>query len=75
MRNVRNDLMAPALKTFLGGLSYLLPNFSNFDVMPSAAHGRAIPAMLVVQNTAYAAAYCGIVLAAAAAIFSQRNLK
>jgi Cu-processing system permease protein len=75
MRNVRNDLMAPALKTFLGGLSYLLPNFSNFDVMSSAAHGRTIPAMLVLQNTAYAAAYCGIVLAAAAAIFSQRNLK
>jgi Cu-processing system permease protein len=75
MRNVRNDLMAPALKTFLGWLSYLLPNFSNFDVMSSAAHGRTIPAMLVLQNTAYAALYCGIVLAAAAAIFSQRNLK
>jgi Cu-processing system permease protein len=75
MRNVRNDLMAPALKTFLGWLSYLLPNFSNFDVMSSAAHGRAIPAILVLQNTAYAALYCGIVLAATAAIFSQRNLK
>jgi ABC-type transport system involved in multi-copper enzyme maturation permease subunit len=75
MRNVRTDLMAPALKTFLGWLSYLLPNFSNFDVMSSAAHGRAIPAILVLQNTAYAALYCGIVLAATAAIFSQRNLK
>jgi len=75
MRNVRSDLMAPALKTFLGWLSYLLPNFSNFDVMSSAAHGRAIPAALALQNTAYAALYCGIVLFVAAAVFSQRNLK
>ncbi len=75
MRNVQSDLMAPALKTFLGWLSYVLPNFSNFDVMSSAAHGRAIPGMLALQNTAYAVLYCGIVLAAAAAIFSRRNLK
>jgi ABC-type transport system involved in multi-copper enzyme maturation permease subunit len=75
MRNVRSDLMAPALRTFLGWLSYLLPNFSNFDVMASAAHDRAIPAMLALQNTAYAILYCGIVLAVASAVFSRRNLK
>jgi Cu-processing system permease protein len=75
MRTVQSNLMAPALKTFLGWLSYVLPNFSNFDVMSSAAHGRAVPMMLVLQNTAYTALYCGIVLAAAAAVFSQRNLK
>jgi Cu-processing system permease protein len=75
MRNVRSDLMAPALRTFLGWLSYLLPNFSNFDVMASAAHGRAVPAMLALQNTAYAVLYCGIVLAVASAVFSRRNLK
>jgi ABC-type phosphate/phosphonate transport system permease subunit len=75
MRNVQSDLMAPALKMFLEWFSYVLPNFSNFDVMSSAAHGRAIPAMLALQNTAYAALYCGIVLAAATSIFSRRNLK
>jgi hypothetical protein len=31
--------------------------------------------MLIAQNTVYAGLYCGIVLALAAAIFSQRNLK
>jgi ABC-type transport system involved in multi-copper enzyme maturation permease subunit len=75
MRIVRGDLMAPGLKTFLGWLSYILPNFSNFDVMSSAAHGRAIPLTLAAQNTAYAALYCAIVLAASSAIFSRRNLK
>jgi hypothetical protein len=53
----------------------VLPNFENFDVMAAAAHGRAIPGALIAQNTAYAALYCAIVLAAAATIFTRRNLK
>jgi hypothetical protein len=57
------------------GLSYLLPNFENFNVMAAAAHGRAIPNALILQNTAYAAIYCAIVLLIAAAVFSRRNLK
>jgi Cu-processing system permease protein len=75
MRTVRSDAMSAALRTFLTWLSYLLPNFENFDVMSSVAHGRAIPAMLALQNTAYTLVYGTIVLAAAAAIFSRRNLK
>ncbi len=75
MRDVHSDTMAPAVQTFLRWLSYLLPNFENFNVMAAAAHGRAIPAPLILQNTAYAALYCTIVLVAASAIFSRRNLK
>jgi len=75
MRTYRSDTMAPAVQTMLRWLSYVLPNFENFDVMASAAHGRAIPGALILQNTAYAAVYCTIVLAAASVIFSRRNLK
>ena len=75
MRSFHSDTTAPAVQAFLRWLSYLLPNFENFDVMGSAAHGRAVPAALILQNTGYAALYCAIVLAAAAAIFSRRNLK
>jgi ABC-type transport system involved in multi-copper enzyme maturation permease subunit len=75
MRSFRSDTLAPAVETLLRWLSYLLPNFENFDVMASAAHGHAIPPALVAQNTAYAALYCALALAAAAAIFSRRNLK
>ncbi len=75
MRMYRSDTMAPAVQTMLRWLSYVLPNFENFDVMASAAHGRAIPGALILQNTAYAALYCTIVLAAASVIFSRRNLK
>jgi hypothetical protein len=75
MRGFHSDTMAPAIQAFLRWLSYLLPNFENFDVMGLAAHGEAIPAGLVLRNTMYAALYCTIVLTAAAAIFSKRNLK
>jgi len=75
MRTYHSDTMSQALQAVLRWLSYVLPNFENFDVMASAAHGRAIPSALIVQNTAYAAAYCAVVLAAAAAIFTRRNLK
>ena len=75
MRSFHSDTTAPAVQAFLRWLSYLLPNFENFDVMGSAAHGRTVPAALILQNTGYAALYCAIVLAAAAAIFSRRNLK
>jgi Cu-processing system permease protein len=56
-------------------LSYLLPNLENFNLIGAAAHRRSVPGALVWQNTLYAAVYCGIVLAAASAIFSRRDLK
>ena len=66
---------SPALDRIAVWVSYLLPNFENFDVIGAAAHGRGIPAALVAQNTLYAAVYCGMVVTAAAVIFSRRNLK
>jgi ABC-type transport system involved in multi-copper enzyme maturation permease subunit len=75
MRTFQSGTISPALGALLRWLSYVLPNFENFDVMAAAAHGRGIPHALIVQNTAYAALYCAVVLAAAAAIFTRRNLK
>lgn len=66
---------SPRTVAFMRALSYLLPNFENFDVMAAAAHGTEIPRNLILQNTAYTALYCGIVLLGAAAVFSRRNLK
>jgi ABC-type transport system involved in multi-copper enzyme maturation permease subunit len=75
MRTYRSETMAPAMRAILRWLSYVLPNFENFDAMASAAHGRTIPGVLILQNTAYAAVYCTILLVAASLIFSRRNLK
>jgi ABC-type transport system involved in multi-copper enzyme maturation permease subunit len=66
---------SPVLGALTRGLYYLLPNFHNFNVIGMAAHGDAIPTGLVALNTVYAAAYVLVVLLAASAIFSRRNLK
>jgi ABC-type transport system involved in multi-copper enzyme maturation permease subunit len=75
MRTFQFATPNPGMQTLFRALSYLLPNFENFNVMAAAAHGRAVPGALILQNTAYAALYGGIVLLVAAAVFSRRNLK
>ena len=68
------DISAGAM-SLMKGISYLLPNFENFNVMGAVAHGRGVPGALVEQATLYAVCYGAVVLAGAAAIFSRRNLK
>ena len=75
LRNLPVEVMSPAMAMFTSWLSYLLPNFENFNVMALAAHGRAVPGALILQNTLYTVVYCAIVLTAAAAVFSRKNLK
>ena len=75
MRTFRSLTPKPALEAIMSRLSYLLPNFQNFDVMASAAHGRTIPGALILENTIYTVVYCAIVLSTAAAVFSRRDLK
>lgn len=70
------DLTKSAGVKFIARLIYyLVPNFHNFNVIDLASHGEHIPFALVAQNTAYAAVYVSIVLLAASAVFSARNLK
>ena len=75
LRNLPVNVMNPAMAAFTKWLSYLLPNFENFNVMAMAAHGKAVPGAFILQNTLYTVVYCTIVLTAAAAVFSRRNLK
>jgi ABC-type transport system involved in multi-copper enzyme maturation permease subunit len=75
LRNLPVEVMSPQMAAFTKWLSYLLPNFENYNVMAMAAHGRAVPGALILQNTLYTVVYSAIVLAAAAAVFSRRNLK
>ncbi len=75
LRNLPVEVMSPAMSAFTKWLSYLLPNFENFNVMAMAAHGRTVPGALILQNTLYTVVYCTVLLTAAAAVFSRRNLK
>jgi ABC-type transport system involved in multi-copper enzyme maturation permease subunit len=56
-------------------LYYMVPNFHNFNAIAIAAHGEAISFSQIWQNSLYALLYVTIVLVAASAVFSRRNLK
>ena len=65
----------PVILNITRVIYYLLPNFHNFNAMSAASHGFPVPHELIAQNTLYALLYVGVVLIAAAAIFSRRNMK
>jgi hypothetical protein len=56
-------------------VSYFIPNFSTLNQIASVAHGNAIPANIVLLNTAYALTYAGTAVCAASLIFQNRNMK
>ena len=75
LRSLQLTNLTPQMQKFFAVISYMLPNFGNYDVMGAAAHGRSIAAMLILHNTLYTILYCAIVLGAAAVIFSRKDLK
>jgi len=75
MKGISEFTKSPVLKTAATVLYYLVPNFHNFNVIAAVAHGEAVPVAMIWQNTLYAVAYVSVVLIAASAVFSRRNLK
>jgi len=75
LRSLEATNITPQMQKFFAVVSYVLPNFGNYDVMGAAAHGRSIAGNLVLYNTLYTLLYCAILLAAAAAVFSRKDLK
>jgi len=75
LRTMQAVNLTPSTMRAFRAVSYVLPNFENFNVMGMVAHSRPVPPGLVWQATAYAVLYGALVLAGAALIFSRRNLK
>ena len=75
LRTIGDFTRNPALLALTRTLYYLVPNFHNFNAISTAAHGGVIPFSLLWQNTLYAALYVALLLLAASAVFSRRNLK
>lgn len=75
LRTVKGVDLDPGSLRVLRGISYLLPNFQNFNVMGAVVHGRGVPGVFVWQATLYALVYTAIILTGAAVVFSRRNLK
>jgi len=65
----------PLIRQLVSGIYYLLPNFSNFRVSAWVSNGHPIAGSMIFGNTLYAFFYCSFLLAAAAAMFSRRDLK
>jgi len=75
LRTVHGVELDPGTLRLMRGISYLLPNFENFNVMGAVVHERSVPPAIVWQATLYAILYIAIVLTGAAIVFSRRNLK
>jgi Cu-processing system permease protein len=75
IRTIGDFTQNPAILAMTRTLYYLVPNFHNFNAIAAAAHGDSIPFSLIWQNTLYAALYVTLLLLAASAVFSRRNLK
>jgi ABC-type transport system involved in multi-copper enzyme maturation permease subunit len=75
LRTVHEVGINPGAFQLMRGISYVLPNFQNFDVMGPVVHGRGVPSLIVWHATLYAILYIAMVLVGAAVVFSRRNLK
>ena len=75
IRSVGDFTQNSAILAITRTLYYLVPNFHNFNVIAAVAHGGSIAFSLVWQNTLYAVLYVALLLLAASAVFSGRNLK
>jgi ABC-type transport system involved in multi-copper enzyme maturation permease subunit len=64
-----------ALEAVTRVVYYLVPNFHNFNAIGAAAHGETVSASLAGLNTVYTVIYVALVLMAASATFSGKNLK
>ncbi len=65
----------PFLERATALLYYLLPNFSDFNVLTRVSHGEKIPGYLIVGNTCYALLYITILVSAAILAFEEREFK
>jgi ABC-type transport system involved in multi-copper enzyme maturation permease subunit len=75
LRTMPGVNLTPTTTAMLHAISYVLPNFENFNVMAVVAHGGGVPGSMVLYATVYAVVYGAIVLATAAMVFSRRDLK
>ncbi len=62
-----------ALNKLTSVLYYVLPNFGQFNVISSVAHGEKVPGYLMVGGTFYVLLYVTVALSASILIFEERE--
>ena len=61
------------VETLTTGLYYVIPNFSNFNSITSAAHWQEMPGHLLWGNSLYALLYITVLLSGSVLIFEERE--
>jgi hypothetical protein len=75
MRRFGQESQSPWLEKVTAGLYYLLPNFSNFNVITPAAHWVRISGLLIAANTCYAFLYIAVLVSGSILIFEEREFR
>jgi len=65
----------PVLEKMTTALYYILPNFSDFNVIDQVAHGVKMSGLFITANTCYALLYIAILLSGAVLIFEEREFR
>ena len=66
---------SPVLRRLTDLVYYLLPNFSNFNVIGQVSHGQSIPSYLWISNSCYALLYITVLVSATILIFEEREFR
>jgi len=73
IRAFGRDSGSPLLEKMTAFLYYVLPHFSDFNVIDQAAHGVRIPGFLITANTCYALLYIAVLISGAILVFEERE--
>jgi ABC-type transport system involved in multi-copper enzyme maturation permease subunit len=69
------ETRSPLLEKLTAALYYLLPNFSDFNVITRASHAQPVASYMVISNSLYALLYSVILVSAAILIFEEREFR
>lgn len=75
LRTLGQNAHSFVVKWLVVALSYVLPNFSNFNIVTAVSHFHPASAGLIALNSGYAVLYCTILLIISSAIIENKDLK
>jgi Cu-processing system permease protein len=75
LKNLGNTVSSPALAAAARAVYYVMPNLASLDIKSEVVHGVSVGAQQVVLAAGSSALYIAALVAAAAIVFSRRDLK
>ena len=78
LRDIRwfgQESQSPILDRATQVIYFALPNFGDFNVISSTAHGQRIPGYVLASNSLYALLYVTVLISAAILVFEEREFR